>query len=706
MRQALAGAGLATLYAGFYLAGTQYGLIGAGAAFLGLAAVTAAAIALSFRFGLPSAVLGLVGGFAAPALVASEEANVPLLTLYLALITAGLAFTGQRQGRPWLGYAALAAGSCGASRCSPRARSRPRDLLALGLFLTAMGAVLPMLTGAGRGWHWARLGAAGLASLQLAALIELAGFQPLTWGLYLLLAAALAALGWREPRLREASAFAAALGLWLLTLWDAPPARDFALVGAGFAAIFVLAPLAFLLLGRGRRLDLWQLSLAAPALAAVTYGQFGDWDTAGAEPLLAAVTAALALPPALAAWREWRLTRRRCRPAARQRRRAGLRRAADAGAGLGRAAGAEPRSRSCSACSPGAGRRRALLNLAWTGALSRSPRWRRLPHAAAEGVLLAGSPTAALRSADRRPLVARCAGSPPACRSSRSPGSSRAASARPAAEALAALLAYGVAGASRAGGLARVGRRAWRDRAVPGAARRRAAAGARCSAWRCCGRWRRSSSGPPTERSRSAAMPLLLDGVPAGARCCCGSRRSRSPPVSPRGATGTSRRVARVALVAAGIAGFVAVHSLYKLVFAIGTRARVRPRSAWPSAPCGRRLLAGIGLALVWRGPAAGSGRRRSPCSASRSRTSPGSRSLLHDPLWSAQAVGPWPLANWLLPAYAVAAARWSRSSARSPSAIAALGWAADAALMALIALFALTELRQPSRARCSPRRR
>jgi uncharacterized membrane protein len=80
VRQALAGAGLATLYAGFYLAGTQYGLIGAGAAFLGLAVVTGTAIALSFRFGLPCAVLGLVGGFAAPALVASEEGNVRTAT--------------------------------------------------------------------------------------------------------------------------------------------------------------------------------------------------------------------------------------------------------------------------------------------------------------------------------------------------------------------------------------------------------------------------------------------------------------------------------------------------------------------------------------------------------------------------------------------------------------------------------------------------
>src|SRR5690606_33525094 len=66
-------------------------------------------------------------------------------------------------------------------------------------------------------------------------------------------------------------------------------------------------PLALLLRERGRKLDLWQLSLAAPTLAAVTYGQFGTWDSTGPEALLAAVTTALGLPPAAAAWREWRL---------------------------------------------------------------------------------------------------------------------------------------------------------------------------------------------------------------------------------------------------------------------------------------------------------------------------------------------------------------------------------------------------------------
>ena len=71
--QALSGAGLAVLYASVFLAGTFYGLIGTSTAFVGLALVTAAAIGLSFRFGLPSAVLGLVGGFAAPALVGQRN---------------------------------------------------------------------------------------------------------------------------------------------------------------------------------------------------------------------------------------------------------------------------------------------------------------------------------------------------------------------------------------------------------------------------------------------------------------------------------------------------------------------------------------------------------------------------------------------------------------------------------------------------------
>ncbi|MGN6495971.1 MAG: DUF2339 domain-containing protein, partial [Tsuneonella sp.] len=67
---------------------------------------------------------------------------------------------------------------------------------------------------------------------------------------------------------------------------------------------------------------------------------------------------------------------------------------------------------------------------------------------------------------------------------------------------------------------------------------------------------------------------------------------------------------------------------------------------------------------------------------------------VLHNPLWSAQAVGPVPLVNWLLPAYAagVGALVLLRRSLPVPH---ALRWIEDAAIMLLIVLFALSELRQ-----------
>ena len=306
VRQALAGAGLATLYAGFYLAGTVYGLIGSAAAFVGLAAVTAAAIGLSWRFGLPSAVLGLVGGFAAPALVASEDANVPLLALYLALVAGGLSWSGGRQRYPWLGYLALAGGFGWGGLLLAGGLAEGGDLVALGLLIAVLGVAVPLLLAGDPRQRTTRLAAAVIASLQMAALVETAGSEPLTWGLSLLLGAALAALGWRDARVREGSAVAAGLGLWLLVAWDLPPPGEFAGVAAGFAAVFLLVPLALVWRGRARPLDLWQLALATPGLAAVTYWLFGERDVGAFEPDMAGIAAGLALVPALAAVREWR----------------------------------------------------------------------------------------------------------------------------------------------------------------------------------------------------------------------------------------------------------------------------------------------------------------------------------------------------------------------------------------------------------------
>lgn len=303
VRQALAGAGLATLYAGFYLAGSQYGLMGQTLAFVGLALVTAGAIALSFRFGLPSAVLGLVGGFAAPALVGGEEANLPLLALYLGLVTAGLTLSGRSQQRPWMGMTALVGGLGWGALLLITGDPGFADILALGLYFIVLGAVLPALAGATRFGRMLRLGSAGLASLQLAVLVAQGGHAPLAWGFYLLLGATLAGFGWRRPELREANGVAAAVGILLLAQWSAPEPLIFAAVGAGLALVFAAVPLALALRGQARSFDLWQIAGVAPALALVAYGKFGQFDADPMEPWLALACALLAGFPLAAAAR-------------------------------------------------------------------------------------------------------------------------------------------------------------------------------------------------------------------------------------------------------------------------------------------------------------------------------------------------------------------------------------------------------------------
>ncbi|MDB5676575.1 MAG: hypothetical protein JWM65_3557, partial [Sphingomonas bacterium] len=89
IRQALAGAGVASLYAAILAAVDLYHLIGPFTALAGMAGVTLLAGVLSLRFGAPSAVLGLLGGLTAPALIHSGAPHIPALAGYLALAIGG-----------------------------------------------------------------------------------------------------------------------------------------------------------------------------------------------------------------------------------------------------------------------------------------------------------------------------------------------------------------------------------------------------------------------------------------------------------------------------------------------------------------------------------------------------------------------------------------------------------------------------------------
>lgn len=307
VRQALSGAGLATLYASFYFAGSQYGLIASAVAFLGLAGVTGAAITLSFRFGLPSAILALVGGFAAPLLVTSESPNLPLLALYLALVTSGLTYAGNRQGRSWLALGALAGGLGWGVLMLLSGVTGYASILAFGAYIVVLGAILPVFAkvDSEEGFESSlvlRLVAAALAAIQMGVMIGQAGFSLLAWGFYALLAGALAFFAWREPRLREASAFAAALSLVMVGIWPDPSIQEFLIVGGALTAIFGAVPLANIWRGMHRKFDTYQLTGFALGLIAVSIETL-YWEVS--DLVLAGMVLAISALPVLASWKQW-----------------------------------------------------------------------------------------------------------------------------------------------------------------------------------------------------------------------------------------------------------------------------------------------------------------------------------------------------------------------------------------------------------------
>ena len=260
VRQALSGAGLASLYASILVAANLYQLVGPLTAMLGMAAVTALALGLSLRFGAPSALLGLAGGLAAPALIGSDEPNVPLLSLYLALAVGGLCTVSRGQRWAWLGISALVGGfGWGLLLMLGGALSMP-DTISVALYLLLLGVALPMLGFAG-GWQdRLKLIAAVAAAAQMAALVATGGFAMLNWALFGMLSLAMLWLAAREPSLERLPPVGLVIALLLLGAWPEPGMGEFALVAGGAALIYGVPALVRLWRSEGGLVEAGQLS--------------------------------------------------------------------------------------------------------------------------------------------------------------------------------------------------------------------------------------------------------------------------------------------------------------------------------------------------------------------------------------------------------------------------------------------------------------
>jgi uncharacterized membrane protein len=264
--QALAGAGVATLYGSILAAANLYGLVGGGTAFVGLALVTLIAGLLSLRFGAASAVLGLIGGLSAPALVGAGPPNMPLLASYLALAVGGLCVLGRSQRWWWLGAAALVGGFGWGLTLILAGVLDLTAALSLGVYTLLIGIAFPLLLTGGptRALRWA--GAlAGCA--QMASIVATGGFAPLSWALYGFISAAAIWLSRRDERLAELPAPALAIALLLALTWPEPSPTMLAAVLTGITLIFGAPALQRLWRPEGGLIEAGQLALIAFSIA-------------------------------------------------------------------------------------------------------------------------------------------------------------------------------------------------------------------------------------------------------------------------------------------------------------------------------------------------------------------------------------------------------------------------------------------------------
>lgn len=147
---ALDAAGIATLFSTIFASHALWGLLGVTLAFLLMALVAAVAVALAIRRDSPFiALLGLVGGFATPALLSTGEDRPLALFGYLLLLNAGLSWVALSRRWPVLIRLALAFTVVYQWIWVLRYLDPARIALAMGIFLVfpALHLLTPVLMG-------------------------------------------------------------------------------------------------------------------------------------------------------------------------------------------------------------------------------------------------------------------------------------------------------------------------------------------------------------------------------------------------------------------------------------------------------------------------------------------------------------------------------------------------------------------------------
>jgi uncharacterized membrane protein len=293
--QALSGAGIADLYVCMFAATSLYHLVPNVVGFLGMAVVTAVAVVLSIRHGMPIALLGLVGGFLTPAMVGSNDPSAATLFIYLYFLTTGIMAVIRKQHWWVMAVPTVIGAFLWVFIWMFGGNFNPSDSLYLGLFLMAVSATVVITSKqqyAEESEHGTTLNdmqstaalnyialtfndmqstavlnyiALGGSILIMGLIAAQSGFGVMEWGLFGLLSLGGIGLAFFNQRLYGLVPWVSmAVNAVMLMVWTTPDINLYALTLTLFAALYIAS--GYVLQSRSERPLLWSGLTAAAAL--------------------------------------------------------------------------------------------------------------------------------------------------------------------------------------------------------------------------------------------------------------------------------------------------------------------------------------------------------------------------------------------------------------------------------------------------------
>ena len=285
--QALVGAGLAVLYATVYGSYILYGFLGINTASLLMLVITIGALGLSFRHGIGTAALGLIGGFMTPWLVGDPDAGALPLLAYIALLDIAVFAIAWRRGWGWLAGVAVVASFAWTLAFLFGSRE---DALAAGWFAVALGILAGSLRPAGTSLTWIQ--PVAIAATEVTILVARNDVETWGWLAYAVIASAAVIITRVKEHPPAVPLYVLVLGVLLI------PVRflfhDESGIAAAAAGMTLLFGVGSLVLAVERRSGLWAalaaVGFAAPGLVLRwTYPGLLGWNAWGAMQALLAL---------------------------------------------------------------------------------------------------------------------------------------------------------------------------------------------------------------------------------------------------------------------------------------------------------------------------------------------------------------------------------------------------------------------------------